>query len=601
MAGEVSLSNKTNIIVRNLRVRQGKKDPLTGKSALNMGNGSNIILDHCSFEYGQWDSIDAVGTVNFTVQNSIIANPIGQQFGAHVEKGPSTFYRNLWVNAHNRQPLSKDNTQYINNVIYDYQAGYTVANTGGYFSHDIVNNYFITGPRTTSASNAFFQMNSKQSVYAAGNFLDTSRDGSLNGNPLNTAGSSLVLAAPWAPTTNSISTLSAANAFTDVSSSAGVWPRDQVDQFAVDATLSLGTLGNLYSDQAATGLPNQGYGVLNGGSAQPDINGDGIPDYWALANGIGVLDPAAATATFGSSGYTNLEAYVNSLVLPDMWTAQDIGNPGLSGASTYNPLTQKWVLAGSGSNQAGSFDQAQFASQPWIVNSSITTRLDALTGQAGLMVRNSSGSSAAFVALVLDPTGKVSLFSRQNEGASASVVERAGFGPGTWLRLQQNGTAFTAYTSADGSGWTPFSVAQASLSPTARAGVALASGDSSVRSTATLSQLTAPLPLHEDVTAKVKIAQSGLTLNRTNGMWNGTVTFTNMSNASISGTLRFCLDSLTNGVTLYNKTGDQGGSPTITLPKSSLAPGESVTVTTTFQNPGRAIIGYTPRLLAGTL
>jgi hypothetical protein len=123
MGGEVSLSNKSNIIVRGLRVRQGTLDPLTGKSAVGAANTVNFILDHCSIEYGQWDSFDAVKAVNFTVQNTIIANPIGQQFGAHVEGGPSTFYRNLWVNGHNRQPLSKDNTQFINNIVYDYQAG----------------------------------------------------------------------------------------------------------------------------------------------------------------------------------------------------------------------------------------------------------------------------------------------------------------------------------------------------------------------------------------------------------------------------------------------------------------------------------------------
>lgn len=97
MAAELSASGKNNIIIRNLRIRQGRLDPLTGKSAFNMGTASNVILDHCSFEYGQWDTIDAVGAVNITVSNSIIAFPIGQQFGAHVEVGPSTFYGNLWV------------------------------------------------------------------------------------------------------------------------------------------------------------------------------------------------------------------------------------------------------------------------------------------------------------------------------------------------------------------------------------------------------------------------------------------------------------------------------------------------------------------------
>ena len=112
MAGEVSASGKSNIIIRNLRMRQGTDDKDSGKSAINVGDSTNVILDHCSFAYGQWDTVDAVGAVNITVSNSIIAFPIGQQFGAHVETGPSTFYRNLWVSGHNRQPLSKDDTQF---------------------------------------------------------------------------------------------------------------------------------------------------------------------------------------------------------------------------------------------------------------------------------------------------------------------------------------------------------------------------------------------------------------------------------------------------------------------------------------------------------
>lgn len=122
MAAEVSASDKDNIIVVNMRFRQGSEDPDTGKSAFNMGDATNIILDHCSFAYGQWDSVDAVGAQNITVSNSIIAFPIGQQFGAHVETGPATFFGNLWVSAHNRQPLAKCDTQYINNIIYNYQA-----------------------------------------------------------------------------------------------------------------------------------------------------------------------------------------------------------------------------------------------------------------------------------------------------------------------------------------------------------------------------------------------------------------------------------------------------------------------------------------------
>jgi pectin methylesterase-like acyl-CoA thioesterase len=112
---------------------------------------------------------------------------------------------------------------------------------------------------------------------------------------------------------------------------------------------------------------------------------------------------------------------------------------------------------------------------------------------------------------------------------------------------------------------------------------------------------TPPGPVYADVTTSVNIVQSGLTLNRTTGLMSGTVTFTNMSNAAISGNLLFRLDSLTTGVTLANATGTQNGAPTITLPTSMLAPGQSVTVTTSFQNLNHLLISYTPKLFDGKL
>lgn len=560
MAGEVSLSNKTNIIVRGLRVRQGKQDPLHSKSAINMGDASDIILDHCSVEYGQWDSVDAVKTSNFTVQDSIIAMPIYQQFGAHVERGPSTFYRNLWVDAHNRQPLSKDNTQYINNVIYNYEAAYTSANTGGYFSHDIVNNYFIAGPSTSSPGDAYFQMDNKQSVYAVGNFIDADKDGTLNGTSQNTVGSSLVLTAPWAPTTSTIPTLSAADSVTDVTASAGAFPRDTVDQFAVDNTLSLGTQGTLYKDQAATGLSNDGYGTLNGAAMLPNADGDGIADYWAQANGLSTTDPTVAAAPYGSTGYTNLEVYFNSLVLPDLWSARDLNAPTLNGASSYNPFTQEWVLTGSGMNTVGSFDQAQFASQSWTTNGTLMARIDTLTsGQTGLLVRGDSAANSAFVAFVVDRSGMVSLLSRSTDGGTIDQlppdgrghaispqgewhgrgnrgVAEGGFGPGVSLRLLRNGNAFAAYISRDGSHWRLFGVADAAMTNDSRAGLAVASGDADKRSVATLSQVafgtdtgsqvvvqpsaTANRPRPTEVTVQVTSTVAG-ELTGVVQLWNG--------------------------------------------------------------------------------
>ena len=220
MGAEVSASGINNIIIRSLRMRQGNLDSDKGHSAFNMGDASNIILDHCSVEYC------------------------------------------LWVSAHNRQPLSKDDTQYINNVVYNYQAAYTSGNTGGYFSHDIIGNYFITGPSSTTAKNAYYQMDSDQSVYASGNYLDDNKDGVLNGSPYNTVGSATVLSKPWASGSSRLATLSAAEAVTYVLGNAGALPRDELDTFVVSQVQSYGTKGTLYKSQTSTGVSNGGYGTL---------------------------------------------------------------------------------------------------------------------------------------------------------------------------------------------------------------------------------------------------------------------------------------------------------------------------------------------------
>jgi hypothetical protein len=68
---------------------------------------------NCSFVYGQWDSLDAVGAAYITISNSILAFPIGQQFGVHAGTGPSTFYCSLWVSAHNRQPSTVSDNKSI--------------------------------------------------------------------------------------------------------------------------------------------------------------------------------------------------------------------------------------------------------------------------------------------------------------------------------------------------------------------------------------------------------------------------------------------------------------------------------------------------------
>jgi autotransporter-associated beta strand protein len=335
MGREVSFNSANNVICRHFRFRQGDFDPDSGKSGINLLNATNIILDHVSIEFAQWNNIDAVGCNQITFQNSINANPIGQQFCAHTEQIGSTFAwcYNLFANGHNRQPLAKIHTIYINNVVYNYQAAYTVANTSGFFSHDIINNYFITGPATTSAGNDFYQMNANQSIYSSGNLRDGDNDGTLDGNPTTPGGGGTVLASPWSTLTTAVPTFTSAAAYRYDLSSAGAWPRDQVDDLVVSQIKTLGNGptgtsagtagpgGGLYTNQVQTGLGNSGYGVLNGGPAPLDSDQDGLPDFWETATGSNPI--AFDSMSLAPDGYTLLEHYLNWLAEPHVITTNN--------------------------------------------------------------------------------------------------------------------------------------------------------------------------------------------------------------------------------------------------------------------------------------
>ena len=314
MGREVSFSGATNDIVREIRFRQGDLDSDSTKSGINLLNTTSMIFDHVSIQFAQWNTIDSVGATNVSVQHSITADPIGQQFAAHSETGPYTWYADLFASAHNRCPLAKANTQYVNDVVYDYQSGYTAGNTAGTFSHDVINNYFIAGPSTTSASDAYFQVNN-QPIFNSGNLLDGNKDGTLNGSALGNPGGAVVLTSAWSTDTATIPTVSAAAAYTAVLASAGAsLHRDDVDAQVVSEATSLGTAGKLWTTQTSTGLTNSGYGTIAGGTAPVDTDGDGMPDAWETRYGLNPNSAADANGDFDHTGYTNIEKYINGLI-----------------------------------------------------------------------------------------------------------------------------------------------------------------------------------------------------------------------------------------------------------------------------------------------
>ncbi len=335
--GEISFASQSNVIMRYVRVRPGSDTASTDDDALSLFRAKNVMIDHSSFEFGPWNNIDAVSNdwqnypvTDITIQDSLIADPTGQQFGAHMESVSSqaAWYRNIFANSHNRNPLSKINTVFVNNLLYNYQAGYTT-HTSTNFKHDIVNNYFVFGPASTGTDNTWYQIDLNQSIYYSGNSKDKNLDGALNGDettPYWYQGTGTVLSSPWSTETTATEPLDPASAARVAMSLAGPLPRDEVDALIISQVMTLGNgttgtgvnttgpSGGLYTSQAQTGLSNNGYGSIAGGTLPMDTDNDGMPDFWENANGS---DPNADDAmSKADSGYTLVERYLNWLAGP---------------------------------------------------------------------------------------------------------------------------------------------------------------------------------------------------------------------------------------------------------------------------------------------
>ena len=368
--GEISFANSSNIICRYLRIRPGSETASTDDDALSLYLAQNVMIDHSSFEFAPWNDIDAVSddwqnhpVTDVTIQDSMIADPTGQQFGAHTESVSSqmAWYRNIFANSHNRNPLAKINTVFVNNLLYNCSAGYTT-HTSTSFQHDILNNYFIFGPASTGTDNTWYQIDQNQSIYYAGNLKDANLNGMLDGattTPYWYQGTGTVLARPWSSETNATTPLDTASAARVAMSLAGTLPRDPIDALIINQVMTLGkgttgaganTVGPdgaLYTSQAQTGLANNGYGAITGGTRPTDTDNDGMPDDWENANGS---NPSANDAmTKAADGYALIEHYVNWLAEPHASTTAGVSvDIDLSAYTTgFGGASPTYVVSGA--------------------------------------------------------------------------------------------------------------------------------------------------------------------------------------------------------------------------------------------------------------
>ncbi|GLB34828.1 putative pectate lyase [Lyophyllum shimeji] len=313
----VSYSGASNTITRYIRYRMGTTSD-SGKDAITIANGENMIFDHVSVSWGRDETFSINGPVsNVTISDSIIAQGLETHScgGLIQTDGGVSIIRSLYIDNKTRNPKVKGVNEFVNNVIYNWGGGggYIAGDSDGPSYANILNNVFISGPSTSVSP--FTRGNANFHTYVSNNYYDSNQNGVLDGSILavNTDNYSPVDFQSTKYNYPTVATLlSPLDAYNKVKASAGASkPRDRVDTYLINTELaSLGKVGATISDPTAS--PINGPGPVTGGTAPVDSDSDGIPDAYEVAHGT---DPHVNdSAKIASNGYANIENYINSLV-----------------------------------------------------------------------------------------------------------------------------------------------------------------------------------------------------------------------------------------------------------------------------------------------
>lgn len=346
-----------NVIVRYLRFRMGDTEKEEG-DAFGGRFHKNIIVDHCSMSWSTDECVSFYANENFTLQWCIITESLRNSVhgkGAHGYGGiwggkNASFHHNLMANHDSRNPrfgeeagkafALTDLVDMRNNVFYNWDPTNN-AYGGEAMNVNIINNYYKPGPASTKKERIVSIDKNKITgtevydvwgkFYINGNYVNESTratdDNWTYGVYNQFHGSygivsdadklAIKLRAPL-PIDNNVNTHTALLAYDKVLDYSGAGlKRDAVDTRTVLHTRnktfykpgSMGSANGIIDTQADV----DGWPILASLAAPVDTDGDGMPDDWETAKG---LDPKLANAGGRnlSTGYDNVEVYINSLV-----------------------------------------------------------------------------------------------------------------------------------------------------------------------------------------------------------------------------------------------------------------------------------------------
>jgi hypothetical protein len=333
IAGESTLVNTHDVVIRYMRFRRGNTDVFDRDDALGGDPVGNIIVDHCSCSWGLDENLsmyrhiyehgtngygEKLPTVNITLQRIISSeglNIYNHAFGGTWGGRNSSFHHNLFACNTGRNPsvgMTYD-FNFVNNVLFNWRHRTVDGGDKGSL-YNIINNYYKPGPAVYSGTIQYriLQPSATQSkqnptpnfgrAYVSGNLVEGNEkvsvdnwaggvqfaDGGSKEDPTISTNDGLKkLAAkvrsnkpfPMAPLT----TESAKEAYRDVLDNAGAMlpRRDSVDLRIIQEveTGKVWSEGKEFMPTPMKGLAKNNWGVAGNGIITDVSQVGGYPEY----------------------------------------------------------------------------------------------------------------------------------------------------------------------------------------------------------------------------------------------------------------------------------------------------------------------------------
>ncbi len=419
--GKVNFGGSNNLIIRYLRFRVGltNSNGFIAGAALGIENGSNFIIDHCTFGWSSEENMTIYDNNLSTVQRCILHEGLydtghdkGQRsYGSQWGGQTATYHHNLLAHNNSRTPRvngAKNNDinvlmDYVNNVNYNW--GKANSAYGGEMQDvaqsmrcNMVNNYYKPGPARPGSSYSYFVQSIGSTTeltpewHLSGNYMEGTAN-AIN-NTDNYEGldvsvytdqginkDSLISIDPFeVPYSLNIET--AQEAYNSVLESVGPFPRDSVDlriiQEVTDGTAS--GSGSFGDEKGIIDHPDAvgGFPTYNTYNIVADSDHDGMADYWETANGLDTTNSEDRNL-LTNDGYTYLEAYLNGLVgeeLNDITYPEPVFIEETGIDNIVNDISE-WYISSTGNTI--------------IINESLTVNEYSLFDMNGRMIKRHSG------------------------------------------------------------------------------------------------------------------------------------------------------------------------------------------------------------------